>query len=1335
MKDMSVLDNLLVGRVEPHIYAFTTNTVPNYLKVGDTYRPVPVRLKEWQRHYPELRQQFSGKAKVSDSVYFRDFSVHQYLLENKGRTRLLPENLPAGVYYSNEFFQEATAADIVEAIEDISADFRNQSNHYQFYSAETQLPASVRYPSTGTWNPRPNQKDTIDAFKAAVESGRTNLLMYAVMRFGKSFTSMCCAVAMKAKYVVIVSAKADVMDEWKKTVESADNFSEYVFLRPEDVQRNYSIVTDTLNGSTNPQKVVLFLTLQDLQGEDIKKKHEQVFACPVDLLIIDETHFGARAEKYGAVLKGTTEKGSEEEKGTVEDVNEVVKSFRSRIQLHLSGTPYRILMGSEFSKEDIIAFYQFTDIVKAKEEWDIQNFASSNPKEEWDNPYYGFPQMIRFAFNPNESSRKKLEALRSKGISCSLATMFMPQSITKQANGSHKRFVYEQEVLDLLEVIDGTKEDEEVLGFLNYDKIKEGKMCRHIVCVLPYCASCDALESLIKDNIHRFKNLQDYEIINISGVDRPRDYKTPRDIKKKIADCEANDRKTLTLTVNRMLTGSTVEQWDTMLYLKDTSSPQEYDQAIFRLQNQYVKTYKSDDGHIIRYDMKPQTLLVDFDPNRIFVLQEQKAQIYNVNTDEAGNSKLEERLAEELRISPVIVMNKDRIRQVEATDILRYVSEYSRSRGVAEETMDIPVDLALLDIEMIRTAVERENELGSRDGLQIDPVEKSGEDDIEMPKNPGGTTDPTISPDGGADASKNPAGTGDEEQKADGKDPVKQFRSYYARILFYAFLTKSRVISLQEIIESMDEAENVRIARNLGLHQLVLRSLQEYGDKFMLRKLDYKIQNLSQLSHDGSISPIERATIATQKFGRLGESEIITPSNICVEMVAQIPDAGYIELLRQNRKFLDIASKVGEFSIALCRKLQTLGYGIDIIKDSLYAIPTSSISYEFTRKIYEVLGLNIENILEHITSYDLLTVKTDGSDEVDYRRIRALLTQNKAFHLIQLTDIPEGENTVKFGAIVGNPPYQNNVGSGTIQAIPIYHYFVEMAKSLHPAYTSLIIPSRWFAGGMGLDGFRKDMLTDGKISHICDYVNAKECFPQNSISGGVCYFLRDENHEGECEFTNVINGIRDTRSRKLNQYSVLIRYNRALSIVEKAARSDAFLTDIVSSVSPFGIPTKVRGSAKKTKEACIALYSSKGISYIAAAAVPKGQTLMGKYKTLLSQTSAEHANEPSSDGKYRVLTSSIKAIGPNEVCTHSYLTVGAFDTMAQAENVAAYLKTKFVRFLALQTLTSIHVSKNTFCFVPMQDFTTFWSDTKLYEKYGLTQEEIDFIESLIKPLE
>ncbi len=222
--------------------------------------------------------------------------------------------------------------------------------------------------------------------------------------------------------------------------------------------------------------------------------------------------------------------------------------------------------------------------------------------------------------------------MHKEGITYAFSELFRTLSMTSQKDGSHRQFKHEVEILELLEVIDGTKDDENLLGFLDLrQKLRDGKMCRHIVCVLPFRASCDAMSALIWKNLEAFKNLGDYEIINIAGFDDERKYKSTEDIKRAIKDFESRNKKTLTLTVNRMLTGTTVPQWDTMLYLKGTASPQEYDQAIFRLQNQYVTTFKDENGKIIKYNMKPQTLLVDFDPNRMFVLQELKSQFYNVN--------------------------------------------------------------------------------------------------------------------------------------------------------------------------------------------------------------------------------------------------------------------------------------------------------------------------------------------------------------------------------------------------------------------------------------------------------------------------------------------------------------------------------------------------------------------------------------------------------------------------------------------------------------------------------------------------------------------------------
>ena len=760
------------------------------------------------------------------------------------------------------------------------------------------------------------------------------------------------------------------------------------------------------------------------------------------------------------------------------------------------------MMGSEFEKEDIISFVQFSDIVKEQEEWDRKHL-NKDDVNEWDNPYYGFPQMVRFAFNPNKSSRKKMEALKKSGVSFVFSKLFEPLSIKKDmSHQGHKKFINEAEILDLLKVIDGSKEDEELLGFLDYDKIKEGKMCRHMVMVLPYCASCDAMEELISTNKDTFKNLGEYEIINISGVDAKREDSKPNDIKRKIKECEEKNQKTLTLTVNRMLTGSTVEQWDTMLYFKDTASPQEYDQSIFRLQNQYVRTLSSENG-FIKENLKPQTLLVDFDPNRLFRMQEQKSLIYNVNTEENGNSKLKERIVEELRISPIIMMNHNKIKQVDATNILESVSEYNNQRSISDEVVDIPIDLSILNDADIRKVIEAQGEFNSKQGLIIDPNQGDGEDfDIEDP-----TDDKKVN------ENKKDKPTEDySETKTD--DEVKklesQIKTYYQRLLFYSFLTKDKVSSLDDILNTLDKSENQRIAKNLYIVKDVLQKISYRMDPFKRSSLDYKIQNISMLASDESIAPLDRAMISIKKFNRMSESEVITPSKVCDEMVALLPEEGLREIVDRQDKLLDIASKSGEYAVSLYKRLTAeLGCSHENVKDIIYSVPTSSIAYEFTRRFYEILNLNVSNISSKFNAYDLIELK-DENGEVSYTKINDLLKQDIAFNEITLKDeIKVGENKVKFGAVIGNPPYQISDGGAQASAKPIYQNFVLIGKKLASDYTCFITPTRWFAGGKGLDEFRNQMLNDKTIKELHDFLTPEDVFPNTNNRGGVCYFIND----------------------------------------------------------------------------------------------------------------------------------------------------------------------------------------------------------------------------------
>jgi hypothetical protein len=1314
--NVDVLNELIVGRVEPQIYAFTTETVPNYLKVGDTYRPIEVRLNEWRKHFPKLVKKFGDVAKVDDDTFFRDYAVHYFLENELKRTRLERNTFKNIPHYSNEFFKNATEEDLKEAIKVIKTGHKNNDPKYQYYRFdESHVPITHTYRRNETYDPRPNQDATIKNFKSALKKGRKNLLMYAVMRFGKSFTSMCCAVEMGAKLVVVVSAKADVKEEWKRTTESHVKFDGYTFLDSNSLLQSENII---LEKQKKNEKIVLFLTLQDLQGDIIKPKHKKIFQSQVDLLLIDETHFGARAAEYGKVLRA--EKLSDKEIKNelklndldLDDIDINTKAFNAKVRIHLSGTPYRILMNSEFTIDDIIAFYQFSNIAEDQKKWDLENLNKDEIKE-WDNPYYGFPQMIRFAFNPNESYRKKMEEMKKHGVTYTFSELFRPQSIIlDKTNNLHKRFKYEKEILDLLKVIDGTEKDENLLSFLDYDKIKEGQMCRHIVCVLPYRASCDALEALISKD--KFKHLSNYEIINISGVEIEKAYKDTESVKAKIRKCESENKRTITLTVNRMLTGSTVHEWDTMLYFKDTASPQEYDQAIFRLQNQYIRLFKEPNGDVVKFNMKPQTLLVDFNPNRMFQMQEHKSQIYNVNIEKNGNSKLEERIRKELEISPIVVLNKNKIQQIEPSDILDSVREYSSSRSVLDEAISIAVDFSLLDIEAIKAEIEKQGVIGSRQGIEIKGAKGDG-DELETD----GVSEGGENGNGDVGSSKPSSGNGEIEIDYKGK-----FAMYYARILFFSFLTDSKVKSLQEIITCIKENQNnIRIASNLNLDNKILSLFEKHINPFVLSELDYKIHNINTLANDTTLSPILRASNAMKKFSRLSDSEIVTPETVTDKIINGLP----AKAITKSTLLLDIASKQGEFVYAIYKI-----YGKEVASN-FYSIPTSKIAYEFTRKVYKLLELNVSNIEANYTTYDLIKENT----------------------IAQKDNLKLNNKNMKFDVIVGNPPYQQTISSNSKNkslSRQIFPDFIYLSINLNPKYLSLVTPSRWFTGDAQDKSFlklREYFKKNNKIQSIVNIPISSSVFPDVEISGGINYFLYNQNHKGKVSFTEYYDEDHQiTNERPLFEdgLDIILSSSFSYNIISKVTSNEfQSITSITKGRNAFGIlGMDAERISKPTHTGNLYELRCKyeEIRYVDKKYVTKNIDLAENWKVFISK----------GNGGAGLLTDNkeVSILGkpyigkPKSVCTDSLIPIGNFKTKSEAIALSSFIKSKFFRFMIGILKTSQNVLQNVYQFVPLQDFSSKsdidWSksieeiDKQLYKKYRLTKEEISFIESMIKPM-
>ena len=488
-------------------------------------------------------------------------------------------------------------------------------------------------------------------------------------------------------------------------------------------------------------------------------------------------------------------------------------------------------------------------------------------------------------------------------------------------------------------------------------------------------------------------------------------------------------------------------------------------------------------------------------------------------------------------------------------------------------------------------------------------------------------------------------------------------------------------------------------------------------------------------------------------LANLSNDEVFTPPDVANDILDMLPQELFSD---PTTKFLDPACKSGVFLREIAKRLidglaeqiPDLQERIDhIFHKQLYGIAITELTSLLSRRslyctkypnsVYSVS--KFENQSGNIRFKKIQHRWKDnrcifcGASQEQYERDATLETHAYEFiHTIKPEDIFE----MKFDVIISNPPYQLDTGGSGRQAKPIYNLFIQQALKLNPRYMTMIIPSRWFAGGMGLDAFRNSMMNNTHIRYMVDYTNAKDCFPQNSISGGVCYFLWDRDNTGSCNFVNIIGGSRIEKERWLNEFPVLVRYNDAVEVLRKiASKKEQSLSTLISAISPFGLSTKIRGDSRPSQQNNIRMFSSAGESYIDKSQVLKGFEYIDTYKVMVSQTGAEHAGEPSKDGTYKVLTSSLRTLGPNEICTHSYLIIGPLENSLFGDNVISYLKTKFVRFLILQAMSSIHLTKTTFTFVPVQDFSLSWSDDALFKKYNLSDNEISLIETMIKDME
>lgn len=1186
---------------------------------------------------------------------------------------------------------------------------------------------------------RPEQKDAID-FTLKRFNVTDNVLWNAKMRFGKTLSALEVIKRMSddshynLSKVIILTHRPVVDEGW---------FQDYkkIFWNRNDFQYGSKTKSSIHDLISSGKKFIYFASMQDLRGSGSVggkfNKNDAVFNTDWDLLIVDEAHEGTQTELGQNVIKAILE-----------------SKIKTPKSLMLSGTPFNLL--SDFESSDIYTWDYIME-QKAKLEWEV-----NHPLEP--NPYEDLPRMNILTYNLEDYLPQYQEVADS---AFNFREFFRVWTGETERDGKELidetrigKFIHEDDVKKFLELLT-MQDDNSNYPFSKQEYIDNFK---HSFWILPGIKEAKALKELMLQN----RIFSQFNIVNVAGTGDDNGYEALDAVERAIGD-NPDDTYTITLSCGKLTTGVTVKPWTAVLYLAGSysTSASSYLQTIFRVQSPSSYGGKQKDNCYV----------FDFAPDRTLKMVAEAGDL----SVKAGSTGSRESMKQFLNYCPVIAVNGSEMKPYNVNTMLQQLKKAYVERVVDNGFDDAKIyndNLLKLDDVELKLFEDLKGIIGAS-------KQKKKINDIDINKQ-GFTEEEWAEIEKTKKKSKRELTEEQKrlleeikEKKKQRNDAISILRGISIRIpllIYGADIKDDEDVTIDNFTKIVDDVSWEEFMPK-GITKDKFKEVSKYYDNEIFIGAGRRIRNIAK--HADTLSPIERAKTISNIFSTFRNPDketVLTPwRTVNMHMgdtlggwnfydnkyIVTIEEPRFINngdvtrdvLLNKDVKILEFNSKTG---------LYPLYVTISLFKHKCLNVDSKKLTEELMEQIWE------QTIEDNI----FIVCKTPMAKTITKRTLIGY--KDKKTNILNVEDVFEqlsngfekfskylknpktweinGGVEMKFDAIIGNPPYQENISSSEDNSSlgkQLFPTFVSSAIKLNPKYVSLITPSRWFAGDAQDKSFlklREFIKENNHISKIVNYPDCKDVFDNVTIKGGVSYFLFENNYNGNVDFYNSVNGDISKQSRPLFEDGLDIILSNSIDyeIIKKVQEKNfVSMTEITKGRNAFGIvgkPDVVNGISQVEKKEGLVKLQCKGeeIRWTDSKNVTKNIDVFENYKVFISKS----AGDP---GKDRRVIGKPYIGEPYSCCTDSLIPIGKFDNIDEAINLQSYLKTRFVRFMISILKVSQNVYQNVYQFVPMQNFKNNsdinWKtglddlDEQLYKKYNFTDEQINWIMSKVDKVE